>query len=175
MRITSRFAVVAIVLATLVCVAVPRAAQNVACYFDQGGAGLHFGNGCTGTVESGGTLNVAAGGSLKIAGTALTSSAAAFNNLLQGTAANKKVASNQATTVTASDTIVTGLTTVTSCIAVMDDAPTTDPEIASCSIGNQTGAPAAGSILITTWKTFGGTPAGATTFSKKVNWIAFGG
>jgi len=41
-------------------------------------------------------------------------------------------------------------------------------------VGDQAGAPAAGSILLKTWKTLGGTPAAATTFSKKVNWIAVG-
>jgi hypothetical protein len=56
----------------------------------------------------------------------------------------------------------------------MDSAPTTDPEIATCSIGDQNGSPAKGSILIQTWKTLGGTPAAAQTFSKKVNWTAFG-
>lgn len=103
------------------------------------------------------SVNVTGSGGLKIGGLALS-----------------KTAEGSATTVTASDTVVTGLTTVTGCVASMDSAPTTDPEIATCSIGNQTGSPAAGSVLIQTWKTLGGTPVAATTFSKKVNWIAFG-
>ena len=44
-------------------------------------------------------------------------------------------------------------------------------------IGDQAGAPAAGSIIIKTWQNTGGadpTPAAATTFGKKVNWIAIG-
>jgi hypothetical protein len=89
-------------------------------------------------------------------------------------AGNYRIARGQATTATANDTVVTGLATVTCVVANLDDAPTTDPQIATASYGDQAGAPAAGSILIQTWKTFGGTPAAATTFSKKVNWIAIG-
>lgn len=119
---------------------------NVPNYTDQGGATTHVG----------GTLQIETGGALKSNGV------------------NVKPAIGQQTTVAASDTVVTGLSKVASCVASMDSAPTTDPEIATCSIGDQNGSPAAGSILIQTWKTFGGTPAAATTFSKKVNWIAIG-
>ena len=131
-------------------------AQNVACYMDQGGAFWHAGSGCTWQVESGGTLNFASGAALKFGGTAY------------------KFARGQATTASASDTVVTGLSTVAAVVCQMDDSPTTDPEISTCSIGDQAGSPAAGSILLKTWKTLGGTPAAATTFSKKVNWIAIG-
>ena len=85
-----------------------------------------------------------------------------------------KTASGQATTATASDTVVTGLAKIAAVSCNLDSAPTTDPEIATCSIGDQNGSPASGSILVQTWKTFGGTPAAATTFSKKVNWVAIG-
>lgn len=88
-----------------------------------------------------------------------------------------RVAYGQATTVAASDTIVTGLTTLTMAIAVLDSDPVDDPEMATASIGDQAGTPAAGSFLLKTWKNTGGTdptPAAATTFSKKVNWIAIG-
>ncbi len=47
---------------------------------------------------------------------------------------------------------------------------------ASASIGDQAGAPAAGSILLKTWKptaTGDATPIAATTFGKKVNWWAY--
>lgn len=94
--------------------------------------------------------------------------------VVTGTSTGFTVKSGQFTTVTASDTVVTGLTTVLSCVANLEDAPTTDPEVALANKGDQAGTPAAGSILITSWKTFGGTPAAATTFSKKVNWIAIG-
>jgi hypothetical protein len=49
--------------------------------------------------------------------------------------------------------------------------------LVSASIGDQAGTPAAGSFLLKTWKNTGGTdptPAAASTFSKKVNWIAYG-
>lgn len=151
-------AVIAIAAVALLCSANLRAwAQaNVPIYTDQGGAVTHIGPGGTLDVESGGVLNIKAGGQLQVGGIA------------------QKTAGAQATTLTASDTVITGLSTVNSCVASMDAAPTTDPEIATCSVGNQTGSPAAGSILIQTWKTLGGTPAAATTFSKKVNWVAFG-
>ncbi len=83
----------------------------------------------------------------------------------------------QATTVAASDTIVTGLSKLISVVATLDDNPGDDPEWVSASIGDQAGTPAAGSFLLKTWKNTSGsdpTPAAASTFSKKVNWIAFG-
>ncbi len=91
-----------------------------------------------------------------------------------GVAGGYAIARGQTTTGSASDTVVTGLTTVVSAVANLDDAPIVACEIATASIGDQAGTPAAGSILIQTWKTIGGTPAAATTFTKKVNWIAIG-
>lgn len=85
-----------------------------------------------------------------------------------------KIASGQFTTVTASDTVVTGLTTVISAVANLDSAPVVGAETLTASIGDQAGTPAAGSILLQTWKTLGGTPAAGTTFSLKANWIAMG-
>jgi hypothetical protein len=131
----------------------------------------HVNNGDGLVVKSGGAINVESGGALQIAGVDRT---AALSTAPSGVASGYKIARGQMTTATASDTVVTGLATVVSAIANMDDAPTVDPETATASIGDQAGAPAAGSILIKTWKTLGGTPAAATTFSKKVNWIAFG-
>lgn len=83
----------------------------------------------------------------------------------------------QATTVTATDTIVAGLSTVLGVVASLDSDPSDDPEWVSATIGDQAGAPAAGSFILKTWKNTGGTdptPAAATTFSKKVNWLAWG-
>lgn len=95
--------------------------------------------------------------------------AAAINNI--------RFAAGQATTASASDTIVTGLTTVQGVIAGYD----TDPADANCyvsaSIGDQAGTPAAGSFLLKTWQNTTGTdptPAAAAAFSKKVNWLAWG-
>lgn len=106
--------------------------------------------------------------------------AAATLALLGGTAGvstGYKIARGQQTTVTASDTVVTGLATVVAVIASLDSDPVDDPFMCSASIGDQAGSPAAGSILIKTWKNTGGTdptPLAATTFSKKVNWVAIG-
>jgi hypothetical protein len=88
-----------------------------------------------------------------------------------------KVALGQQTTVAASDTVVTGLNTVLAVVASFEDDIGDDPEWVTAQIGNQAGAPAAGSIIIKTWKNTGGTdptPVAATTFTKKVNWIAVG-
>jgi predicted RecA/RadA family phage recombinase len=88
-----------------------------------------------------------------------------------------KMVMGQSTTVTASDTIVTGLGTLTSVVVSFDSDPSDDPQFVSGSIGDQAGAPAAGSFLLKTWRNTGGTdptPIAATTFARKVNWIAFG-
>jgi len=88
-----------------------------------------------------------------------------------------RTARGQLTTATASDTVVTGLTKVVAVVASLDSDPGDDPMFATASIGDQAGAPAAGSILVKTWKNTAGTdptPAAATTFAKKVNWIAIG-
>jgi hypothetical protein len=88
-----------------------------------------------------------------------------------------RIASGQHVTVAASDTVPTGLTKVVAAFAVLDDNPVAGAQNALASIGNQAGTPAAGSILIKTWKaTAAGDTAqiAATTFSKKVNWVAIG-
>lgn len=94
-----------------------------------------------------------------------------------GVAAGYKVARGQTTTVAASDTIVTGLATVVSAVANLEDAPVIGCDRAQAVIGDQAGTPAAGSILVKTFKptaTGDATPIAATTFTKKVNWIAIG-
>lgn len=108
---------------------------------------------------------------------ALPSQANAVANPVNGVAGGYKIARGQLTTVTAADTVVTGLATVVSVVACLDSDPTDDPEWVSATIGDQAGSPAAGSVIIKTWKNTGGTdptPVAATTFSKKVNWIAVG-
>lgn len=125
-------------------------------------------------VASGGTLDVESGGVIKIAGTDRTS---AIATAPAAVAAGYKIARGQHTTVTASDTVVTGLATVVSVVASLDSDPGDDPMLVSASIGTQAGAPAAGSIYIKTWQNTTGTdptPTAATTFSKKVNWVAIG-
>ncbi|MGA3067722.1 MAG: DUF2190 family protein [Tepidisphaeraceae bacterium] len=96
---------------------------------------------------------------------------------LNGSNSNLKTVANQVTTVTGSDTIVTGLTVVVAAIANLDSAPVLTCDRATASIGNQAGAPAAGSILIQTWMPTSNsnpTPIEATTFSKNVNYVAVG-
>lgn len=122
---------------------------------EQGGARL--------AVASGGDINIEPGGAIKVNGTDRTSAL--------------RMVRGQATTVTASDTIVTGLTTVVAVVASLDSDPVDDPFMVTASIGDQAGTPAAGSFLLKTWKNTGGTdptPAAATTFGKKVNWVAYG-
>jgi hypothetical protein len=90
------------------------------------------------------------------------------------------MAYGQATTASASDTIVTGLSKLVQVVAVLDADPTDTCDVATSSIGDQAGTPAAGSFLLKTWKVTTGGAAGnptliaATAFSKKVNWIAWG-
>ena len=106
--------------------------------------------------------------------------AAAVATPVAGVAAGYKIARGVLTTVTASDTVVTGLATVVAVVVSMGDDPSADPAFASATVGDQAGAPAAGSVLVKTWKptTPGAagnpTPIAATTFAKKVNWIASG-
>jgi hypothetical protein len=107
----------------------------------------------------------------------LTKTAAELNALVGGVAGGYKIARGQATTGSASDTIVTGLATVVIAIANLESAPVLTCAFASAHIGNQAGAPAAGSILIKTWMptvAIDATPIAATTFTKLVNWFAIG-
>lgn len=89
-----------------------------------------------------------------------------------------QAARGQATTVTAVDTIVTGLAGPLTAVFVTENSdPVDDPEWCTASIGDQAGAPAAGSFYLKTWKNTAGndpTPLAATTFGKVVNWQAFG-
>lgn len=87
-----------------------------------------------------------------------------------------RIVAGQHTTVAASDTVVTGLAKVFGVVATLDANPGDDPFLVSASIGDQAGTPASGSVLIKTWKHDGTdpTPAAASTFTKKVNWLAWG-
>jgi hypothetical protein len=125
-------------------------------------------------VASGGIIDFETGAALKIGGVDVT---AALATPVAGAAAGYKTARGQATTASASDTIVTGLATVVSAVASLEDAPVIGCDRAQAAIGDQAGTPAAGSILIKTFKptaTGDATPVAATTFTKKVNWIAIG-
>lgn len=88
-----------------------------------------------------------------------------------------RVVGGQATTVTAADTIATGLSKVLAVVATLESDPTDNPEWVTAQIGDQNAAPIAGSVILKTWQNTGGTdptPVAATTFGKKVNWIAYG-
>jgi len=80
------------------------------------------------------------------------------------------------TTVAAADTVVTGLSVVLAVVAQLDSDPVDGAMHVTASVGDQAGAPAAGSVLINTWKSTDGdaTLIAATTFSKIVGWVAFG-
>ena len=86
------------------------------------------------------------------------------------------VKAGQHTTASATDTVVTGLSRVLSVVAGFETDPADANTYVSAQIGDQAGAPAAGSIIIKTWKQSGSdpTPIAADAFSKKVNWIAVG-
>jgi hypothetical protein len=117
--------------------------------------------------DIGGVLDILAAGKLTVAGVDKTAALASMTRGARGVA----------TTVAAVDTIVTGLALLTSVHATLADDPSDDPFMVSASIGDQAGAPAAGSFYLKTWKNTGGTdptPLAATTFSKKVNWSASG-
>lgn len=116
-----------------------------------------------------------------IDGVAVTASAAALNAQgeapLAGVAAGYKVARGQHTTLDADDTVVTGLATVVAVVASFESDPVAGAQFVTAVLGNQAGAPAAGSIQIKTWKataTADTAIIAATTFTKLVNWIAIG-
>jgi hypothetical protein len=88
-----------------------------------------------------------------------------------------KIVSDQSVTATASDTINTGLRKVLAVWAQLEDAPVAGCQLATASLGDQAGTPAAGTFLLKTWKataTADTAVVAATTFTKKVNWIAMG-
>jgi predicted RecA/RadA family phage recombinase len=86
------------------------------------------------------------------------------------------VVAGQLTTVSATDIVVTGLSQVLAVVAGYETDPADPNSYVSAQIGDQAGSPAAGSIVVKTWKTTGSdpTPVAADAFGKKVNWIAVG-
>ena len=102
---------------------------------------------------------------------------ALLNGLEANLGAGVKIRRGQHTTVAAADTIATGLTTVVAVLATLESDPVIGADSVSAQVGNQAGAPAAGSVIIKTWKptaTGDVTPVAATTFGRLVNWIAIG-
>lgn len=96
--------------------------------------------------------------------------------LLDPPAGGPRIACGQHTTITAADTIATGLATVLSVVASYETDPADPNTYVSAQTGDQAGAPAAGSVIIKTWMQNGTdpTPVAANAFGKKVNWIAIG-
>lgn len=99
--------------------------------------------------------------------------------LAQGVAAGYKIARGVHTQVAASDTVVTGLATVVAVMVGFGGAPTVKQLFCAGSIGDQAGTPAAGSVLITTYKPTAVndvTPTAATDFmdNVKIAWFAIG-
>lgn len=96
---------------------------------------------------------------------------------VNGAASGYKIARGVASTASASDTIVSGLTTVVAVVCTLQTDAADDPFLATCSIGDQAGTPAAGSFLLKTWKNTSGsdpTPLASSTTTNKVNWLAIG-
>lgn len=125
-------------------------------------------------VPAGKSIDIESGGALKIAGSDRTSALATSPAAV---AAGYKIARGVHTTVAASDTVATGLATVVAVVVSLGSDPVDDPFMVTATIGDQAGSPAAGSVLIKSWRNTSGTdptPLAATTFSKAVNWIAIG-
>jgi len=124
-------------------------------------------------VASGGVIDVESGGALKVAGTDVTAVLAAA---LAGVASGYKVARGTVTPTSASHTVATGLATVVAAVASARTFELTHM-FTGASIGNQTDAPVAGSILIISEKptaTGNVTPVAATDPWSVVEWIAVG-
>ena len=125
---------------------------------------------------SGGTIDIESGGILSIAGVDKTAAIAglpATTNYAVGVAAGYKIARGVHLQVAAVDTVVTGLTTVVAVVASPIQAVTAKQAIVAASIGDQAGAPAAGSIYI---ETFAATYGAAVDFTDNLSfaWIAVG-
>ena len=98
---------------------------------------------------------------------------------VQGAAGGYKIARGIHTQEAASDTVVTGLATVVAVIVGFAGAPTVKQLFCAGLIGDQAGSPAAGSILINTYKPTAVndvTPTAATDFTDnvKIAWAAIG-
>lgn len=114
---------------------------------------------------------------LKIGGTNKTTAlAAAVTTPVAGVAAGYKVARG-VSAVTGTLTVVTGLTTVVAVVAT----PQSDPDgvglaAVSATIGDQAGAPAAGSVILKAWKVTAVDNATliAATAAQDINWVAVG-
>ena len=111
------------------------------------------------------------------AGTSVSRTAAQINLLAQGAEAGYKIARGTATIGAASEDVATGLTTVVGAVVSLVGDPSMTHMFSTCTVGNQTNAPIAGSIRIKSWKpTAVGdvTPIAASGVFANVAWIAIG-
>lgn len=97
------------------------------------------------------------------------------NKAVVGVAASYKLARGVAS-ITGSGDVVTGLSTVVAITATLRDDAALTGDAVTATIGDQAGAPAAGSVTLKVWMPTGSgdcTPTAALT-AKSVNWIAVG-
>jgi hypothetical protein len=98
--------------------------------------------------------------------------------IVAGIAAGYKVARGQHVMLSADDVVVTGLATVVSVEASLESDPVLTCDRVSAALGDQAGAPAAGSVHLKAWMPTDAThttPIAATGFAGiKVNWFAIG-
>ncbi len=129
---------------------------------DRDGVAKHFGDL---TVE----------GDLIVTGASSAGSGAGAT-LVAGVAAGYKIARGVAA-VTGTATVVTGLATVVAVVATAESDPdgTALAEL-SATIGDQDGAPAAGSVILKAWKITAADNGAliAATAEKNINWVAVG-
>lgn len=86
---------------------------------------------------------------------------------------NLKIVSDTATTASATDTINTGLRKLNRVVVSFESDPgDANLQVSAVPVGES----APGSFVLKTWKTDGSdpTPVAATSFAKKVAWIAVG-
>jgi len=117
-------------------------------------------------------------GTLVVAG-AITASGGigGITNPVAGVAGGYKLARGTVTPASASHTVVTGLTTVVACAVSFKGLQTLTHLFAAGDVGNQAGAPAAGSILVKGLKPTSSTdvtPIDSSTPWSAIDWIAVG-
>ncbi len=144
--------------------------ENTLIRMKQGGSAVE--------VASGGSVDFLAGALVEFAGTDKRAAlAAAVEAPTAGVAAGYAIARGVFTPSDGSEDVVTGLTTVVAAVANLIDTPTLTHMWSDATIGNQSGAPAAGSIRVVNRKptTSGNVaPIDATTPWVDVAWIALG-
>lgn len=107
----------------------------------------------------------------------VTKTASQINALAVGVAGGYKIARGVKAVGAASEDVVTGLTTVVAAVVSLVGDPSSTHMWSTCTVGDQAGAPAAGSIRIKSWTytaADNGAPIAANTVFANVAWIAIG-